>query len=339
MGCGGCSGGGPKANSGNEDAQNGTSCASGDNDFYVVENASCKLDLGKLSRVNPDLHCKEIILSVLDCPTDFVKGGGAVGYLSLRTNNAVGGSGEAQPGQIYQVNLKEKTKTLINDGSDQVFLRPMGLAVIEDLTPTEVTNFCGENVVAQTLLMVADEGVDSADVSASDGGRVWSWCLNVDNLSQSLPPQPALTAGSDQMENPRGVAILNRSIFFATAQSPDDAKGLVLQKSIAGSGTAEIISDVFTNKIADIGLTLDGSPLVVDSGEGSVSKLNLGKGTRSSLTGLGGAKDALALSDEDRYFVTEFDAANVEKISLIEETETQKVTTDVILDGPMGISR
>ncbi len=336
---------------------NNSDCVAGDSDFYVVENADCEDDAGKLSRINPDVPCKEVILSNLDCPVDFVMGSNGIGYLSERTNNSAEavegaggvGAGESQPGNIYEVDVSGKAKTLMNEVTGRSFVSPAGLALMEDLSQDERDAFCGGNTVVQMALLIADEGLDTQEADA-DGGTVWIWCVNTDDFSESLTPIAVLSAGSDQMENPRGVAVLSRSFsdpnettLIVTADSVDDTSGVVVRKAITSNDAAEVVSTgSFTTSLKDI--TIDGSdrPVLADAGgDGMVALLRLDEGEFDFISDFDGPQDILPLGT--MYLVTEYGAGRVVMVTDIDDAAADadpiNLTEGLTLDGPDGISR
>jgi hypothetical protein len=278
-----------------------TDCAFSDNDFYVVENASCETNAGKLSRLNPDETCKEEILTQLDCPVDFVlSSDGRSGYLSLHTNNAVGGVFDNQPGEIYAVDVVSKTKILMNETYNRSFVRPSGIALIEGLS-----------------------------------GTVWAWCVNTDDYEQSLTPMAVLSLGADQMENPRGVAVLNRETLIVTAQATDDSQGLLLVKDIDSTSAAEISVEGFSSEIGDV--TIDGTvAFVADGGSGTIVTVPLTGGDVEVISGFTTPADILVGSD-NTLVITQSSENNVVATDLLESLTS--LTPGISLETPMGVAR
>lgn len=313
-----------------------TDCAFSDNDFYVVENASCETNAGKLSRLNPDETCKEEILTQLDCPVDFVlSSDGRSGYLSLHTNNAVGGVFDNQPGEIYAVDVVSKTKILMNETYNRSFVRPSGIALIEGLSQAERDQFCGGNTIVQDLLVVADQGEEAETSGTSDSGTVWAWCVNTDDYEQSLTPMAVLSLGADQMENPRGVAVLNRETLIVTAQATDDSQGLLLVKDIDSTSAAEISVEGFSSEIGDV--TIDGTvAFVADGGSGTIVTVPLTGGDVEVISGFTTPADILVGSD-NTLVITQSSENNVVATDLLESLTS--LTPGISLETPMGVAR
>lgn len=315
----------------NKDDNNGaaaSACASGANDFYVVENNACAIDGGALSRVNPDVPCKEQILTGLDCPIDFVLGSGGIGYLSLRTNDPVGPE-NAQPGQIYQVDVVAKQAYPMNDGAFfRQMVAPTGLALLENLSDAEQDAFCGGNTIIRDILFIADEG----DLA----GTVWMWCINTESFDDSLTLMAVLSAGADQMKNPRGVAVVDRSTLYVTARSVTDGSGILLSKGITSTSQASVEVSGFTSEIKDVAVDLDDSLLISDGGLGEIWRFVPGDNVYLAQEGLGGPRDILVRGVKD-YVITEFDTNSLVGSELVDGAATNIAET-ITLAGPDGIA-
>lgn len=327
--------GGPAGCSGSTSTTSSTSgtttCAKGSNDFYVVENASCVVNSGKLSRVNPDVPCKEEFLTGLDCPVDFVLStvDTNIGYLSLRTN----GTG-AKPGEIYEVDLSQTTaalkKTQMNANFNKSFVSPAGLALIENLTQAERDVYCGGNTITSTVLMVADEGT-------ADGGTVWIWCINTSDFDQNLTPIALISVTADGVENPRGVDFVDRDTVVVTAHTTGDTGGVVVQKDITSTSAATVVATGFSTSIKDILVDTDGTFYVADAGDGTINQVNLSAGTvTEAITGLNSPRDGVR-SSSTTFLITEFGDNDVVSVSSTGTLTT--VTTGLTLDGPDGIAK
>lgn len=314
----------------------GTStCATGSNDFYVVENASCAVNSGKLSRVNPDVPCKEEFLTGLDCPVDFVRStvDTNIGYLSLRTNNSADGTG-AQPGEIYEVDLSQTTaalkKTQMNANFNKRFVSPAGLALIENLTQAERDIYCGGNTITSTVLMVADEGT-------ADGGTVWIWCINTSDFDENLTPIALISVTADGVENPRGVDFVDRDTVVVTAHTTGDTGGVVVQKDITSTSAATVVATGFSTSIKDILVDTDGTFYVADAGDGTINQVDLSASTVTEVaTGLNGPRDGVRNSSTT-FLLTEFGDNDV--VSATSAGAITTVTTGLTLDGPDGIAK
>lgn len=329
----------------NDNGGDDSSCATGDNDFYVVENAACEDGAGALSRVNPDEACKETILDDLNCPIDFVLStvDDGIGYLSSRSDG------------VFQVNIEEKTSLNIPTSTIDV---PTGLALLENLTNEENNGLCGGNNLTDAILFVTDEGTEGS-------GSVYQWCLVSDDpdvlegtspLGGNPSPQAVLSSASDQMENPRGVAIRNRNELYVTAHAVGDTSGILLFKDISENSQATVFSDQFSTEVKDIRLDADGTLLIADPGDGAtldpdgelidgvVFRANLEETTILTVRGVGdGPRDILPFGSnddgDDQYLVTLFGADEVVLLPLMEgEFDVLSATDGVTLNGPDGIA-
>lgn len=309
-----------------------SSCAAGYNDFYVVENASCVAGQGKLSRVNPDVVCKEEILSALNCPVDFVLStvDAGIGYLSSRTDG------------ILQVNVTQKTTTSIVTTTNIV--SPAGLYLLESITAAEREGPCGGNTLVDAILMIADEGTEL------DGGMVWRWCLITDDptiLADGSNPSPVSEISPAQIKHPRGVVIKSRTQVFATGHNPDiddTTQSALLATWTLDSG--EIIVPTFltsagdfSGDIKDLTLDSDGNVLVADPGNNAVLRYDTTAATLTTLTPslTGGLRDVLPLSASE-YLISQFTDGIVSNTNLAGAAATT-VTTGLTLSGPDGLAK
>lgn len=302
------------------------SCAAGDNDYYVVENAECAANSGKLTRINPDATdgpCSEEILPGLDCPVDFIFSSQTnIGYLSVRTTN----TGNT-PGEIYQVNVSAKTKTLIFDG----LIVPGGLAILENLTSAEQDSYCGGNALQSALLFIADEGTD-------EGGLVRYSCLNLDTPAADSSLLQSLATFAEGFENPRGVALNGRTEVVFTAHTTGDTGGLLLRKEIDSTGSATVVSTIFTVDVKDLSVDSGSTFLICDAGDDTVTRMDIDNADAStSLSGFNGARDIVS-DGNDQYLVSLFDDNAVGVTTLVAGSDILNASTDLTLAEPDGIA-
>lgn len=313
-----------------------TSCAAGDNDFYVVENAACASGEGKLSRVNPDALCKDEILTSLDCPIDFVLSAvdAGIGYLSSRVDG------------IIQVNVTAKTKTEIP--CDNCFTNnaeaiggPTSLFLMENITSSEKASLCA-GISDEDFLATVDAILWIADEGGSDAGSVLSWCL-VTSDAASDQASPNTIISTAMLENPRGVAVKDRTTVYATGIVPGTGATLV-SRNVDGSGAVSILSTDVSTDVKDIIFDSDGTLLIADPGANAVLRYNETEGTIETLPGFtGGPRDILPIGNNSEgnaeYLVSEFDDNVVSRTTLIEDTEITSATTGITLSGPNGITK
>lgn len=332
------SGSSSDSGSGSGSGTSASSCASSDNEFYVVENASCASGAGKLSRVNPDVPCKEEKLTELNCPVDFVLStvDSGIGYLSSRTDG------------IYQVNLNDKTKTKIV--SAKKIVAPAGLFLLESITAAEREGPCGGNTLVDAILMIADAGTDL------DGGMIWRWCLITDDasiLSGGTNPDPVSEVPPSQVKHPRGVVVKNRSDVYITGDNPDisdTARSPVLayrELNKNEQGTVEFLtaSGALSSSVTDLIVDSDGTLLIADPGNNAIVRYDPSAKSlttvHSSLTG--GPLDLIRYSTDSsgngEYLVTQFSDGVVSKTTLVSGATVTTVTTGLTLSGPDGIAQ
>lgn len=310
-----------------------STCATGTNDFYVVENASCVAGEGKLSRINPDVVCKQEVLTALNCPVDFVLStvDTGIGYLSSRTDG------------ILQVNLTQKTTISIVTTTNIV--SPAGLFLLENITESERDGPCGGNTLVDAILMIADDGTEL------DGGMVWRWCLITDDptiLADGSNPSPVSEISPAQIKHPRGVVIKNRTQVFATGHNPDiddTTQSALLATWTLDSG--EIIVPTFltsagdfSGDIKDVSLDSDGTVLIADPGNNAVFRYDPTAATLTTLTpGLtGGPRDVLPVTLNSEYLISQFSDGVVSSTNLAGSAATT-VTTGITLSGPDGLAK
>ncbi|MBI4211216.1 MAG: hypothetical protein HY540_01125 [Deltaproteobacteria bacterium] len=318
------------------DTTGNSSCAAGSNDFYVVESACSTANAGKLVRVNPDAACKDTILSSLDCPVALVLESNGTGYLSEVTQTASKPTGQEQPGNIYYIDVNNKTKTLVNDGRNRVFMAPKAL-FLGQISSEDTSKGLGCTNGTSRILFVADEGNDTS-------GTVWKWCLDTANLTGS--PEPIAEISSDQtaMINPRGIETLDGKYLLVTARSADGTQGILVRKEIGLAGSTAIVSfenNFFTNNLKFIikdTNTADTNFLIVDAGDGTVSRYDTTAGTARALqNNLDGPRDALPIGD-GYYLVSLFGGNQVVKTKLNGDTPTN-VATGLTFDAPENIAQ
>lgn len=324
--------------SGSDSGSSSSSCASSNNDFYVVENASCEAAAGKLSRINPDVPCKEEKLTALNCPVDFVLStvDTGIGYLSSRTDG------------ILQVNLSAKTTTKI--ATTKNIVSPAGLFLLESITAAEREGPCGGNTLVDAILMIADEGTEL------DGGMIWRWCLITDDaavLSGGSNPSPVSEVPPSQVKHPRGVTVKNRNAVYITGHNPDisntSLSAVLAYRELNKNevGTVEFLtnSGAFSSTIKDLMVDSDGTLLIADPGNNAVLRYDI---TAKSLTTVstsltGGPRDILRYSTDSsgngEYLVTQFTDGVVSKTTLVSGATPSTVTTSLTLSGPDGIAQ
>lgn len=315
-----------------------SSCATSDNDFYVVENASCEAAAGKLSRINPDVPCKEEKLTALNCPVDFVLStvDTGIGYLSSRTDG------------ILQVNLSAKTTTKI--ATTKNIVSPAGLFLLESITDAEREGPCGGNTLVDAILMIADEGTDL------DGGMIWRWCLITDDaavLSGGSNPSPVSEVPPSQVKHPRGVTVKNRNAVYITGHNPDisdtSLSAVLAYRELNKNeqGTVEFLTDsgALSSTVKDLTVDADGTLLIADAGNNAVKRYDIATDTLTTLsTSLtGGPRDILRYSTDSsgngEYLVTQFSDGVVSKTTFVSGAAISTVTTGLTLSGPDGMAQ
>lgn len=314
-----------------------TSCAAGDNDIYVVENAECAAASGKLSRVNPDAGCKAEILTGLNCPVDFVLStvDSGIGYLSSRTDG------------ILQVNLKAKTTTKIV--TSKKIISPAGLFLMESITEAERAGPCGGNTLVDAILMIADEGTEL------DGGMVWRWCLITDDasiLSGGSHPDPVAEVPPSQVKHPRGVTVRSRNQVFITGHNPDVSdttkSALLAFRELNKNevGTVEFLTAAgdFSGSIKDVRLDADGTLLIADPGQNALFRYSYDGRSLTSMPGFtGGVRDILPIGTNSKgqleYLVSEFSDGEISRTTLTEGSQITSASTGLSLTGPDGLAQ
>lgn len=324
-------GGGTSSTSGTSTSSGSDSCAEGSNDFYVVENASCTAGEGKLSRINPDVPCKEEILTGLNCPVDFVLSAvdAGIGYLSSRTDG------------ILQVNVTAGTTTTI--ATTVTLVSPAGLFLLENITEAEREGPCGGNTLVDAILMIADEG------TADDGGMIWRWCLITDDadvLADGTNPSPVSEVGPAQIKRPRGVVVVDRAQVYATGilAATDDADEYAALATWELNEAALIVPTFltdegdFSDNVKDLVEDSDGTLLIADPDQESIFRYDVGAATLTGVTGFtGGPRDVLPGSDS--YFVSQFDDGAISQSTLVEGSDITNATEGLTLSGPDGMAQ
>lgn len=324
--------------SSSDSGSSASSCATSDNDFYVVENASCESGAGKLSRINPDVPCKEEKLTALNCPVDFVLStvDTGIGYLSSRTDG------------ILQVNLTEKTTTAI--ATTKNIVSPAGLFLLESITDAEREGPCGGNTLVDAILMIADEGTEL------DGGMIWRWCLITDDaaiLSGGSNPSPVSEVPPSQVKHPRGVTVKNRDAVYITGHNPDiddtTLSAVLAYRELNKNevGTVEFLTDsgALSSTVKDLTVDADGTLLIADAGNSAVLRYDIAADTLTTLTMAltGGPRDILRYSTDSNgdgeYLVTQFSDGVVSKTTFVAGAAISTVTTGLTLSGPDGMAQ
>lgn len=315
------------------------------NDFYTVESGSCDAADGLLVRINPDVPCKEIILQGLSCPNDFVMESSTVGYLSEAP-----GDGSSGDGNIYQVNISTKRKTLINDGANREFDAPKGLSMLLFSDANDSADI-GCFPVTTSVLYIADFETDG-------GGKVWQWCISTSSLVDS--PSPILRLDSDDllsdgstMENPIGVMALDNGDVLVTAQrNPMGGAaqdGAVIRQVYNTTG-GTILGQNFTINIATVILDTDEEhALIVDSGlaasEGAVYRINVDDPTQDldsegnfpvKQSGLNNPWGIAFHPDGTNYLISEIGDSDILSTALAGDAAGTAVVTT--LSAPRGIA-
>ncbi len=317
---------------------NSSSCASGSNDFYVVENAACASGAGKLSRINPDATCKAEILTALNCPIDFVHSAvdKNIGYLSSKTDG------------ILQVNLSAQTTTKIS--TTKRIIAPAGLALLENISSSEREGPCGGNTLVDSILLIADEG------SELDGGMIWRWCListQPSILATGSNPSPVSEVPPSQVKHPHGVAVKNRTSVFITGQNPDISDTSLsavlafreLNKNEVGTVEFLTKSGDFSNTIKDLTIDSDGTLLIVDAGKSAILRYDNSAKTLTTLsTGFTGSPRDIVQSGTDSsgnatYLISQSDSGVISKTTFASGSSLSTVTTGLTLSGPEGIAK
>lgn len=312
-------------------------CPVGNNDFFVVENdtvrdddddALCDNDQGKLSRVNTDVGCKEVILNGLDCPVGFFMASDTIGYLSESPRN----TGEARPGNIYQVDVSEKTMTLINDGANREFEDPQYMQGAIGLDPDVVG--CLDT---ELLLLIADTGVEQG------GGQVWKWCLKPDDPVNSNGP--SILVSSDEVENPVGVTLTNAGdqVVVTGFRDNDDGEreGILYLKGFDdGAGEGTILGSSLTEGLRAVSFDAANEDKILVADTDVIYRVDVegGEGDLPIVQeGLGAAEDILFVS-EGVYYISDYGNNQVVQAALDGETAATSITSGIVIGRPTGIT-
>ena len=320
----------------------GSSCTSGSDDVYVVENASCATGEGKLSRVNPDVPCKEEIVTGLNCPVDFVLSAvdSGIGYLSSRVDG------------IIQVNVTAKTKTTIT--CDDCFTNsaeanggPAGLFLMENVTSAEKTELCA-GIVDEDFLATVDTILFIADEGGNEAGSILRWCLVTDDVSAEASPETVISTAD--IENPRGVTVIDRETIYATGilaqtdeNEEDQEVGVLVSRDVGGTETTSILLQDLTTSVKDIQVDDDGNLLIADSGNSAIVRYDTSAMTTETFSGFtDGPRDLVPIGTNSEgtseYLVSEFDGDLISRTTLVVGSDIETTTTGVTLAGPDGIA-
>ncbi|GEM_PF-6620566 len=328
---GSCGGGSSSSSSGcTITGDSSPSCASGSNDFYVVENGAGASCAGKLSRVNPDAGCKEVIAAGFTAPIDIVFATSTIGFMSTCPAGGDATLALTKPGQIWKVDLSQSGTNRVSLFQDEeAWLCPEGLAY----------NASADNTSFGCLTTNTDGVLLIADTGSTQGGTVWSLCLNNGAFSAAMT-----TTQSAGIQNPRGVVFENTTTFIANGKNPaDNSQGRLSEFNLGSGGSSTILTDALNPTMKDISIDpLNNSLLIADINTGSTAgqivRCVLGVGCMTVQSDLSGPRDVLPRGTQD-YLITQFDGGDVVMAALAGGNTSTSVTSGITLSYPDGIAK